>query len=75
MKPPRNHLDAVQAGVREAFDDAICNATSTPTADILWAIQEGVRLALNPAILQNTIGEAVTEGTRLAILELHGAKT
>lgn len=70
----RHNFDAVQAGVFEAFDGAIRNNTSSPTADILWAIQEGVRLAIDPAISPSLIQESITEGTRLAILELQGGK-
>jgi len=69
---PRTNFDAVQSGVFEAFDGAIRNATSCPTADILWAIQEGVRLSIDPAITFSLIREAITEGTRQAILELNG---
>lgn len=71
---PRHNFDAIQAGVFEAFDGAIRNNTSSPTADILLAIQEGVRLAIDPAIFSSEIKEAITEGTRLAILELHGGR-
>ena len=67
---PRSYFEAVQAGVFDAMDGAIRNATSSPTADILWAIQEGVRLALDPCISREQIGEAVAEGTRRAMLEI-----
>lgn len=70
----RHNFDAVKGGVFEAFDGAIRNATSSPTADILWAIQEGVRLAVDPSISSSLIQEAITEGTRLAILEIQGGK-
>lgn len=71
---PRNHFEAVQAGVFDAMDGAIRNATSSPTADILWAIQEGVRLALDPYVSRELIRDAITEGTRRAMLEM-GAKS
>lgn len=71
---PRTNLEAVRDGVFEAFNGAIRNNTSSPTADILWAIQEGVRLAFDPAITHTLIHEAVAEGMRLAILESQGGK-
>lgn len=69
---PRNHFEAVQAGVFDAVDGAIRNATSSPTADIMWAIQEGVRLALDPCVSRELLREAVAEGVRLAMLEIGG---
>lgn len=70
----RHNFDAVKGGVFEAFDGAIRNNSSCPTSDILWAIQEGVRNAIDPAISSSLISEAITEGTRLAILEIQGGK-
>lgn len=48
---PRSHLEAVQAGTFDAVDSAIRNATSCPTADFFWAVKEGVREAVETAIL------------------------
>jgi len=48
---PRNHFEAIRAGAYDAIDDAIRNATSCPTADFFWAVKEGVREAVERAIL------------------------
>ncbi len=49
----KSHFDAVQAGVFDAVDGAIRNATSCPTADFFWAVKEGVREAVEKMILLN----------------------
>lgn len=43
---PRNHFEAVQAGMFDAVDGAIRNATGSPTADFFWAVKEGIREAV-----------------------------
>lgn len=68
---PRNHFDAVRLGVADAVDGAIRNATHCPTADFFDSVSTGVRNAL-PYISEDLIRDAITEGTRLAILELRG---
>ncbi len=66
----RNHLEAVQAGVFDAVDGAIRNATSCPTADFFFSVQKGAESAIAEAIPIGAIERGIADGVRLAILEL-----
>jgi len=71
---PRNHFDAVQAGVFDAVDSAIRNATSCPSEDFFWAVQEGTKAAIADAIDIRAIERGIAEGVRLAVIELARGK-
>jgi hypothetical protein len=64
----RNHYEAVQAGVFEAVDGAIRNATGTPSADHFFAVKDGVREAVWNA-LPSDLGDALRQAVKEAVAE------
>lgn len=57
---PRNHLEAVQAGVFDAVDGAIRNATSCPTEYFFWAVKEGFREAVENMLARDDVLKAMS---------------
>jgi len=69
---PRTHFEAVQAGVFDAINGAIRNETTAPTFEFFASVQEGIREAVADCVSGDLLCHAITEGVRLALLEMRG---